>query len=73
MKIQVFMNVLYLHKNYIVTKLYFNNMLRRSEKWKFTKTGSVYRNRLDRFRSKVDQKVDILVQKVYKIYIQFEE
>lgn len=32
MKIQVFMNVLYLHKNYIVMRLYFNNMLRRSEK-----------------------------------------
>lgn len=32
MKIQILINVLYLHKNCIVMKLYFNNMLRRSEK-----------------------------------------
>lgn len=70
MKTQVFINTLYLHKNCIVMKLQFSN-----QDVKEIREVKVYKDCLEvcteidqtRFRGRVDQKVDIQLQKYYKI------
>lgn len=67
MKMQVFINVLYLHKNSMVMKLYFSN-----QDVKEIRAVKIYKDCLKcvqketRFRGRVDQKVNIKLQKSYK-------
>lgn len=68
MKIQVFINVLYLHKNSMVMKLYFRNQhVKEMGEVKIYKDCLEVYPEIDQCRGRVDQKVNIELQKFCKI------